>query len=137
MSKRLLTVLSICFVVAAGIALYVWADCCTGVPVLCDPLASKVGESDCDYQFDVHLDSQCVTTATVKLYYHETPGGGWNWHMMTTVEGPPYPDCVTKRVTLTLDDTKTYGYYFVSTGPSCSDRLPDGNAEYALDPDCD
>ena len=137
MNKTLLTVLSICFVVAAGIALYVWADCCTGPDVLCDKEVTKVGESDCDYQFDVHLDSTCATTATVKLYIHETPGGGWNWYMMTTVDDPPYPDCVTKRKTLTLDGTKTYGYYFESEGPNCDDRLPDGNLEFALDPDCD
>jgi len=137
MSRKHLLVLCLCLVIGAGIAVYVWATgCCPEGHVLCDAFASKVGDTGCDYTFGVNLARDCAGSATVKLWYHETPGGSWNWAMMAIIDDWPYPPCVRMRRTLTLDGDKTYGYYFESTGTNCNERLPAYPLEYSLDPNC-
>ena len=76
MSKKSLIVLSICLVMAAGIAVYVWANgCCEDPYDLCNPSVEKDGQTECDYEFNVDLEKDCVTGSTVKVHYKKTGGG--------------------------------------------------------------
>jgi len=134
MSKRLLTVLSICFVVAAGIALYVWASgCCSGDP-LCNGSATKVVGEGCYYDFEVYLDRDCVDTTTVRLKIREHGTGNFSAYMCLIMEEPPYNQCVRYGVRLQLDPDKEYDYYF-ETASGCSGRDPDAGV-VLLSPAC-
>ena len=101
---------------------------------VCNGGAWKVGGSDCYYDFEVDLNSDCVGTTTVRLALTEI-GGSTYWYLCQPTMDPPYPDCVPMGVRVQLDGDKHYGYHFVATG-GCSDQEPPvGNV--LLDPDCD
>jgi len=134
MSKKSLIVLSICLLLGAGIVAYVWANgCCDGDP-LCHGRNGKIGGTECDYEFEVDLDVDCIKTTTVRLVL-TTVGGTTDYYMCQILEDPPYDMCVPLGVRVTLDGSKDYTYCF-ETLIGCEGRDPDEGV-VLLFPDCD
>ena len=117
MSKRLLTVLSICFVVAAGIALYVWASGC------CDDDACANGNmchggatqlNACNWQF--HVDYVYDEYSGQAVYFYiRTDGGSWAYFQMSPNE-LVHPPCKRFHYNKALTANTDYEYYFSSNG---------------------
>ena len=134
MTNRLLTVLSICFVIGLGVALYVWADSCCSGDALCNGSCGKIGGTECDYEFEVDLNAECLETTTVRLVL-TVVGGETHYYMCQIWEDPPYDMCVPFGAEVTLDGSEDYTYYF-ETKTGCSGRDPDEGVAL-LFPDCD
>ena len=135
MNKRLLTVLSICLVIGAGIALYVWASGCCPTGPLCNGGAAKL-PSGCDYAFTVQLDVDCVESASVVLHLRKN-SQDYDYFPMQLVEDPQDMCADYYVVVYDLDPEASYSYYFDSRGGEfCSDREPDVGAKLLM-PDCD
>ncbi len=137
MSKKVLILLSICLVAVVGIALYVWADgCCSGDAKLCNGWDVKDGETECDYEFNVQLDRDCVTGSTVRVYYEKAGGGPTYNRMLTMISLPPLDWCVDYRVGGITLDSDNWDYWFTVEG-TCRERLPPGDLKFALETNCD
>ena len=122
MSKRLLTVLSICFVAAAGIALYVWASGCCSGDALCN--GGALGTVGCTYQFTVDHDRDSGGgTHEVYVWIRPSDDPAFTSHLMAVGSLPPYPVCVEYVNNLSLNADTTYYYYFQCA--DCSGRDPD------------
>ena len=136
MTKKSLMVLSICLVLSAGIAVYVWATgCCEGQAKLCNGWAAKDGQTGCDYEFNVQLDRSCVTGATVKVFYQKASGGLIYNQMLANISPTPYDWCVDFRVSGVTLDSSNWVYWF-TVQYSCEYRLPPGELNFLLETSC-
>ena len=135
MSKKSLILLSICLVMAAGIAVYVLADGCCPTDPLCHGCAAKL-PGGCDYAFTVQLDVDCVESASVALHL-EKNSLGYLYFPLQLLEDPA-DMCADYYVPVyDLDPEASYSYYFNSNGgEGCSGRDPDVGAVLLI-PDCE
>ncbi|MCD6326713.1 hypothetical protein J7M28_04055 [bacterium] len=137
MTRKSLVIMSICLLLGAGFAAYVWASACCGEVegCLCNGWCSCNDEEDCEYDFNVYLDSTKVTGTSVRVYYEKEAGGPTHNTMLTRVDLPPYNLCVLYRQTVELDPVD-YLYWFESTG-ECTDRDPEDAAKHLLQTKCE
>ena len=134
MSKKLLIVLSICFVIGLGIALYVSADTCCSGDALCNG-GVVAGVNSCEFYFTVDHDRVEGDQHSVRLWIQKEGDPSEIPYMMQIVGPPPYPICVTYDRALTLDANSTYYYYFKCE--DCSGRDPNSDRWTLLTGDCD
>ncbi|HUT02751.1 MAG TPA: hypothetical protein VM163_02535 [bacterium] len=127
MSKRSLIVLSICLVVGAGIALYVWADNCCSGDALCNG-GVVAGVNSCVFTFSVY-HNLVDPPHDVYLYIKKDGDPAFVPHL-TEIGESPQPLCVLHVVALELDENSTYYYYFQCE--DCDSRDPDGSLPYSL-----
>ena len=120
MSKKLLTVLSICLVIGLGVALYVWADSCCSPDALCNGSVTAMVDT-CRFRFSVYHDL-VDPDHTVYLWIKSSPEEEYTGFMLSVHEYPT-PLCTLYVTTLELDPNTTYYYYFACA--DCSGREPD------------
>jgi len=135
MSKKSLIVLSICLVLGASIALYVWANgCCEGDP-LC--YGDVVHRGDCNFYFTVDHDREEGDQHQVRIVIQKEGDLTAVPYMMEIWSEWPYPICVTYDLLLNLDANSTYYYVFDCATEGCSGRDPDVNRYTLLTGYCD
>ena len=141
MTKKSLIALSICLVLGAGIAAYVWATvCCGGEGALCHGGTQKVPETDCDYYFHVDHDLPSYGEGhTVWVYIKQGDLTAVRYTM--NLQTPdPQPVCMLFGRAITMAASNDYTYWFVCWvgGEEC-DRDPEDPAVYSinLDANCD
>jgi len=133
MSKKSLIVLSVCLLLGAGIAVGVWASCCPAAPI-CNGTAEKIVSEDCDYQFTVDLNSDCMEGTIVELHI-KAGDAGWVAYMMQLAG--VQDQCAQYFVELYgLDPELRYDYYFTAKG-YCTGQDPSDPVHYALYPLCE
>jgi len=116
MNKRSLIVLSLCLVIGAGFAVYVWASgCCggePGPPCVCNGECFQVVDT-CLFDFDVDHSRDCGIGHDVYLYIKAQGGEEYTAFLMTLqTPGPPFPLCMQYGVELELEPNTVYYYYF-------------------------
>ena len=118
MSKKSLIALSICLVMAAGIALYVWADTCCSGDALCD--GQRTGEIDtCNFHFSVYHD-KVDPDHVVYLWIKSSLEDEYTAFMLS-IHSDPTPICTRYVTTLELDPRTRYYYYFACANCPSSD----------------
>jgi len=136
MTKKCLIVLSVCLVIGAGFAAYVWATGCCPGDNLCNGGVTRVLGQSCRYHFQVYHDRD--TGGGTHQVYLYILGGDWEdfTSFLTVVTGlPPYPVCVPYYCDLTLEANTSYQYYFSCNG--CVSTDPDTNTYSVNTGDCD
>ena len=129
MTRKSLIALSICLVMAAGIAATVWAFSCCDNRCLCNGGKVRVPDS-CMFVFFVDHDKDCGTGHDVFLYLKEWGDPGYTSFMMGA-SGPPWPACIPYSKLMTLNANTTYHYYF-----KCDDCEEITSVEYFNTGDC-
>jgi len=133
MSKKSLIVLSICLVMAAGIAVFVWANGCCDGDALCH--GDDVHRGDCNFYFTVDHDRQEGDQHEVRIVIQKQGDPTPILYLMDIKSGWPYPVCVTYDRLLNLDPNSTYYYVFVCD--DCNGRDPDVNRYTLVTGACD
>jgi len=121
MSRKSLLVLSACLMIGAGVGVYVWADCCNGVPMCHGGVVNLI--NSCDFYFTVDHQRQDGDQHQVKIWIQKDGDPTAIGYMMAILGDPPYTVCVTYDKTLTLDANSTY-YYFACATTGCTGRVP-------------
>ena len=126
MTRKSLIVLSLCLLLGAGIAVYVWASGCCPDDNLCNGTVTGLGE--CEFLFNVDHDrDNGGGSHEVHLKIKKSGDETYDAFMMEVQSVWPYPVCVTFGKSLDLEATTAYLYYFECATEGCG-RDPSSGA---------
>jgi len=130
MTKKSLMLLFVCLVLGAGIAAYVWADCCSGDALCHGGVLAQLG--GCVFVFEV--DHNWVEEAhDVYLWIMKDGDPAFYPHLMEVRESPQ-PLCLLHTLPLELDANSTYIFYF--TCADCSGKDPNVGTHNVMTGNC-
>ena len=140
MTKKSLIVLSLCLLLGAGFAVYVWANgCCSDESTLCDGGAVRVPETDCDWAFYVHHDRDSWDSGHQIYVYIQEEGEPTPIRYLTNLQTPgPQPVCMLFSRVVTMSANTEYSFWFECLVGEEEEQCDyDGDYTLALDSNCD